>query len=137
MRPRDAGQLVVVEENDPSGLDQTAKVEKVDEYPVETEVSIDEREVEAPGFVEESGQHDLGLLRVVFHHLPDPRLIEDREACHPNGRWRCRHAPDVRSRRSPSATPSPGQGPPRLPCASLSTIPYPAVFSPIPAMLEC
>jgi len=43
-------------------------------------VSIDEREVEAPGFVEESGQHDLGLLRVVFHHLPDPRLVEKLQA---------------------------------------------------------
>ena len=40
-------------------------------------VAVHERQVKTPGFAEESRQRDLRLLRVVFHHLRDPRLLQN------------------------------------------------------------
>jgi hypothetical protein len=33
--------------------------------------------VKTPGFAEESRKRNLRLLRVVFHHLDDPRLLQE------------------------------------------------------------
>jgi hypothetical protein len=61
---RDAGKLVVVKENYPSGPHQAAKVVQVNEDPLEAVVPVDEREVEASGFIEEPGQRYLGVFGV-------------------------------------------------------------------------
>jgi hypothetical protein len=43
-------------------------------------VAVHERQVEAAAFAEEPRQRGLGSLRVVLHHLSDPRLLQKLQA---------------------------------------------------------
>jgi hypothetical protein len=52
----------------------------VEEGPVEAVVAVHERQMETPDFAEESRKRDLRLLRVVFHDLCDPCLLQELEA---------------------------------------------------------
>jgi hypothetical protein len=68
--------MIVIDEHDPSRAYEPTEKDEVEEDAVEAMVAVDEREVKAPAFAEKSRQCDLRLLRVVFHQLRDPRLLE-------------------------------------------------------------
>ena len=74
---RDRGQLVVVDEHDSSGAQESAEVNQVGEDSVKAVVAVDEGEVEGPFFCEESWQGDLRLFRVELHQLSKPCLVEN------------------------------------------------------------
>jgi hypothetical protein len=51
-RPTDRGQLVVLQEHDPSLSHEAPGVEQGDEHPIESVAAIDERKIEAAAIVE-------------------------------------------------------------------------------------
>lgn len=71
------GKLVVVEEHDAPAPNEAAEVDQVDENPIEAVVAVDERKVECPALLDESGQRDLRILGVVLHEVRHPRLAEE------------------------------------------------------------
>lgn len=75
--PRHAGQLVVVEEDDPGGAEQSSEIPEVDEDAVEAMVSIDDGNVEAAAFLEKARQRELGRPRVELDEIRDACLVEE------------------------------------------------------------
>jgi hypothetical protein len=76
-RSRDRRQLVIVDEHDPSRTYEPPEEDEVGEDPVKAVVAINERQVEAPCFAEETRQRGQRLLLMVFHHLSDSRLLKE------------------------------------------------------------
>lgn len=78
--PRDCGQLVVIHEHDSSRTDEAPQIDEIEEHSVESMVAVDEPEVEAPTFVQESRKRDLRSLGMVLYDLRDPRFLEELQA---------------------------------------------------------
>ena len=58
-RAPDPGQIVVIEDDDPSSAHEVPKVVQVHEDPVKAVIAVDERQVECPAVGKESGQRYL------------------------------------------------------------------------------
>ena len=76
----DRGELVVVEKDHSTRLDQAAEEEQIDKQPVEAVVAVDEGEIELFARTDEPGKHDLGLLGVVLDERGDPCLFKKLES---------------------------------------------------------
>jgi hypothetical protein len=74
--PRNARELVVVEEDDPLRAKQSPEVPEVDEDAVEAVVSVDDGEVEPAALLEEGRQRELGAAWVELDEVAEPGIVE-------------------------------------------------------------
>ena len=79
-RSSDTGQLVVVEEDDSVLAEEPAEIPEVDEDTVEAMVPVHDGDVEAPPFLEEGGQCDLGRPRVELDEIGEAGFVEELQA---------------------------------------------------------
>ena len=78
--PRDARQVVIVDERDPARAQQPPKVGKIKEDGIESVVAVHDGEVEPAAFAHQARQCDLRFLGVMFHQAGDSGLVQELQA---------------------------------------------------------
>jgi hypothetical protein len=72
-----AGEPRVVGEDDSTLLQQSGRVDQVEEHALEAMVAVEKREIELPALCEQPREHDLRFVRVELDEVTDTCLFED------------------------------------------------------------
>jgi hypothetical protein len=78
--PRNARQVVVVNERDPAWAQQLPEVEQIDEDGIEPVVAVHDGQVEPAALARQAGQRDLRFLGVMVHQAGDAGVVQELQA---------------------------------------------------------
>jgi len=70
--PLDTRELIIVQEDDSTRMQEAIQIGQVEEHPIEPVVAVDEGQVEVPSLAQEPRERDLRFFGVVLDEVVDP-----------------------------------------------------------------